>query len=242
MVSTPTLRNRFDKQATGDNTNTWGDRLNSGVFDLIDASLDGLASVPVSGSVTLTSVNYADDQARRRVLKLTGTGGTVTLPAVEKWYLVWNAGSGTQTIACAGGGTSVPVAVGEITVVICDAVNVTRLSPLTFSGAAFSFTGGPVSFGAQRLTGLADPAANQDAATKKYVDETAFTANSGVLPGQPGSAGKFLTTNGAAASWGAPAVSQISDYASDQITRHAATLASASAVSLTQAIAFAVAL
>ena len=46
----------------------------------------------------------------------------------------------------------------------------------------------------------------------------------GALPGQPGNAGRFLTTNGATASWGDVTVTtaQITDYASDQAAKAAA--------------------
>ena len=81
MVSTATTRNRFNKQGTGDNTNTWGTKLNGEVFDLIDEALDGYVAVTVSGNVTLTSTNYVTDQARMRQLWLSGDGGyTVTIP------------------------------------------------------------------------------------------------------------------------------------------------------------------
>jgi len=127
MVSSYTPRNRLNKQATGDNTNTWGDVLNSGVFDLIDAAMDGWSTVAVSGPVTLTSANGAADQARERVLKLTGTGGTVTLPAVEKGYLVWNAGSGNMTISV-GGATTVTLEPGDKLPILTEGVGVYGLA------------------------------------------------------------------------------------------------------------------
>ena len=127
MVSSYTTRNRLNKQGAGDNTNTWGDVLNSGVFDLVDSALDGWATVPVSAPVTLTSVNGAADQSRSRALKLTGTGGTVTLPAVEKWFWVWNAGSGDMVLSV-GGATTVTVAAGDKKLVLTDGVGVYELA------------------------------------------------------------------------------------------------------------------
>lgn len=53
----------------------------------------------------------------------------------------------------------------------------------------------------KRLFSLATPTAPADAATKQYVDDTAWTANAGNLPAQSGQNGKFLRTNGTVASW-----------------------------------------
>ena len=44
MPSTHTTRNRLEKQGTGENSNTWGTRLNEKTFDLVDTALDGLVA------------------------------------------------------------------------------------------------------------------------------------------------------------------------------------------------------
>lgn len=124
MPSSATTRNRFEKQATGENTNTWGSKLNSTVFDLLDTSLDGITSFTLSGSKTLTSTNFAADEARSRILNITGgTGGTVTLPAVEKLYLVRNNTSGS-VIFTTGGSTNATVATSTVQWIFTDGTNV----------------------------------------------------------------------------------------------------------------------
>jgi len=127
MVSAYTPRNRLNKQGTGDNTNTWGLVLNDGAIELIDAALDGWATVPVSAPVTLTSVNGAADQSRSRTQKLTGAGGTVTLPAVEKWFWVWNAGSGNMVLTV-GGVTTATIEPNDKLLVLTDGLGVYSLS------------------------------------------------------------------------------------------------------------------
>lgn len=213
MASTPTTRNRLLKQGAGDNVNTWGDQQSSGDFDMIDVALDGVLQLAISGDVTLSTANYMDDQARRRGLKFTSgssASATVTLPALEKWYLIWNASTFDQIIASSGGGSTATVKAGEVAVVICDATNVARANLLTSTGAA-TFSAGATFAG--RLSGVTDPASAQDAATKNYVD-TAITAavwsvGSFGVPITAGNAGQLLTNNGSTPSWSSTLATQL---------------------------------
>lgn len=115
MPSTYSTRNRLEKQASGENSNTWGTRFNtSGGSDMLDAALDGRTAFTLSGSKTLTTVDGAADEARSRFLDITGgTGGNVTIPNVEKTYLVRNNTEGTVTITT-GSGTTATVEAGQI--------------------------------------------------------------------------------------------------------------------------------
>lgn len=123
MPSSATTRNRLELQAAGENLNTWGaPKLNQDI-SMIDASLDGFASLTVTGAVTLTSVNYSADQARCRILNVTGgTGGTVTVPSVEKWYIVRNKASGTVTLTT-GSGSTVAADQNDVIIAFCDGTN-----------------------------------------------------------------------------------------------------------------------
>lgn len=125
MPSTGTTRNRFEKQGVGENANTWGTKLNVN-HDLIDEALDGVTSFTLSSSKTLSSTNYASDESRKRVLDITsGTGGTVTIPNVEKTYLVRNACSGPVTITT-GSGTTAIIPTLTSTWIFCAGGNVVR--------------------------------------------------------------------------------------------------------------------
>lgn len=98
MASTATTRLRLDKQATGDNPNAWGLRLNT-ALDLIDEAVAGVQTVTVGSNLTLTSNNYASDQSRKFVLRFVGAGGfTVTVPSVEKAWLIDNRCSAAVTL------------------------------------------------------------------------------------------------------------------------------------------------
>jgi hypothetical protein len=127
MPSSYTARNRLTKQATGEGTNIWGDVQNAGVFDLADFAMDGWTTKALTGNYTLTSANGTADEARARCLKFTGTGSyTVTLPSVEKTYMVWSALTGNLTLTT-GSGSTVTIESGDLTTVICDGTNVRQL-------------------------------------------------------------------------------------------------------------------
>jgi microcystin-dependent protein len=121
MPSTPTSRNRLNLQGSGDNVGNWGTVLNSQVFNLLDEALDGVTTLTVTTDVALSSQNYATDQSRRRIIKLVGSPNasvTITLPSVEKFYLVHNATNVAHTVKAGGAGVSVPAS--TLTYVYCD--------------------------------------------------------------------------------------------------------------------------
>jgi len=99
---------RFEKQANGENSTTWGTKLNT-VFELVEDSVAGLATVAVTGGTdVLTTNNSATDEARMAILKITGTltsNQIIQAPAFSKHYYIGNATSGnfTVTIKVSGG-------------------------------------------------------------------------------------------------------------------------------------------
>lgn len=194
MPSSPSTRLRAELQAAGENLNTWGaPKLNSALQRLEEA-IAGRVPLSISGAYTLDSENYVADEARNAFLDVTGgTGGTITIPAVEKLYLLRNNASGDITVTT-GGGSSAAIKSGELRWIVSDGTNVYLGKVLDMSGS--------------QLHNVADPSSPQDAATKAYVDAASFAATSGLLPGQSGNAGKFLTTDGSSPSWASPLPSQ----------------------------------
>jgi len=120
---TPSLR--FERQFTGENINTWGDRLNL-ALTRADYAVAGWLTKPLTGNTTLTSANDLDDEARAAMIKFTGGAGpfTVTIPAVSKAYLVWNACAGAVTLTT-GAGASITVDPGDMVWVATDGAAVT---------------------------------------------------------------------------------------------------------------------
>lgn len=124
MASTYSIRFRLNFQAPGDNVNVWGSTLNSAVFQLLEDAIARRVAFTLSGAKTLASANGATDEARCAFLDVTGgSGGTITIPSVEKIYLVRNNSTG-NVIVTTGAGTTVTLASSEFTWVMCDGSNV----------------------------------------------------------------------------------------------------------------------
>lgn len=100
MSSTYTTNLRLEKQGSGENAGSWGDRLNSNVIDLVDQAVGSYTSISLGAdSHTLTTNNGASDEARSAVLYLHGTltsSVDLNVPdAIEKVYVVRNNTSGS---------------------------------------------------------------------------------------------------------------------------------------------------
>lgn len=127
MADTASTRLRLRLQETGANVNTWGALLDT-ALQLVDDAIAGMTSVTLTANYTLTSANFTEDEARKAILKFSGTGSyTVTIPSVSKAYVVWNNTSGTLTIST-GAGTTVAIDTTDIVFVFCDGTNVKTLS------------------------------------------------------------------------------------------------------------------
>lgn len=174
-------------QAAGENLNTWGVRLNT-ALQMLEAAGHGLTSHTLTANVTLTYTNYTATNGTDYVQKIAAASDgsyTLTVGGYERMYLIWNASSYDQTIATSGGGTSVTVYAGEIVPVYCDATNMARLD-IRRLFAALDAAG-------FKITDLATPTLDMDAATKKYVDDEILAASlSGETPATTGNAGRFL--------------------------------------------------
>lgn len=112
MASTFTSRIRLEKQADGENPNSWGLILNQNVIDMVDEAVAGMVTVTCSSAeIALSTANGATDTARNAAITLVGTltaDVTVALPALEKTYFVRNGTSGDYNILLkAGSGTAV---------------------------------------------------------------------------------------------------------------------------------------
>jgi hypothetical protein len=118
MPSSYTTRIRLEKQADGENANTWGLRLNDNVIDLVDEAVAGFEQIDVSAatSVELTNLNGQADQSRNFGLEFVGAISadvTVTMPAVEKIYFVRNNTTGDFNLMFKNTGGTAVTGVGQ---------------------------------------------------------------------------------------------------------------------------------
>jgi hypothetical protein len=141
MPSSYTVSARFTLQATGENNNTWGVILNTGVFALVDTNINGLLTKALTTDYTLTTANGATDEARNSALSFTGSGAfTVTIPSVPKPYDVSNACTGILTLTT-GSGRTVSVRTNETVRIRCDGTNVDRVQPFYFGNVRIQGVG-----------------------------------------------------------------------------------------------------
>jgi hypothetical protein len=176
MASTATTRLRLEKQALGENSATWGAPKLNTVLDLVDEAIGGVESIAIGGTTTtLTSTNYASDEARNAVLVFTGTlsaASNVIVPNVEKLYLAVNNTTGSYSLTVkTAAGTGYALRSGP-NWVYCDATNVAGAVPRLDQAPLATAS---VDLNSQRVTNLGTPSASTDAATKAYVDTAVST-------------------------------------------------------------------
>jgi len=139
MSSTYTTRIRLEKQGSGENASTWGDKLNESVIDLVDSAVGAVTSISLAGVGTAYTVSSADgvsDEARSAVLYFHGSVSTavsITIPAVEKSYIIGNNTTGGFGVKIKpAGGTEQTIPAGQTTLIYTDGTAVKNvLSSIT---------------------------------------------------------------------------------------------------------------
>jgi hypothetical protein len=116
MASSPSPSLRLELMATGDQSGTWGDTTNTNLGTLLEQAITGYLSVAQGdvANLTLTTTNYATDQARNAVIEVTGAltaTRNVVVQTAEKLYTIKNSTTGGFSIVAktsAGTGISIP--------------------------------------------------------------------------------------------------------------------------------------
>lgn len=155
MPSSYTTSLRLVLPVTGELTGTWGDTVNNGLTQLVEAAIAGTASVTMTdANTTLTTANEAADQARNMFVVLTGTLSAtreVICPAVSKLYFVHNNTTGGQSITFKTSlGSGVTVLNGQRAVLYCNGTNVIQAASVVYDsgdqtiGGTKTFSSAPV--------------------------------------------------------------------------------------------------
>ncbi len=134
MASSYTTNLRLEKQADGENPNSWGTKINA-VTDLVDEALTAYTTITVSSvDVTLTSNNGSSDEARSPFIEVIGTltdSVNIVIPAVSKGYVFFNnatVSSGTSITVKTAAGTGANIPASAIQMIMCDSVSVHTLN------------------------------------------------------------------------------------------------------------------
>jgi hypothetical protein len=221
MASTYTSDLRLNKQGIGDNNNTWGTIVNT-QLDLLDDAISGMVTVNITtaSNVTLSTANGTSDDARKMILKLSGTPTAninVIVPAVSKLYIIEGSnfnGNFTVTIKPTAG-NGVTFNAGECGVVVCDGTDVLEIVRKTdttptgeikmFSGtiasALIAYPGWAFCDGTSGTPDLRDRfvvAARQDSVGQSMTNLTGTLTKSGGSLTSSSNGGESLTTGGTA--------------------------------------------
>lgn len=141
---------KIQLMATGENTGTWGNVTNVNLGTAIEEAIVGSADVSFSSAdVTLTLTDSNTSQTARNLrLNLTGTSGgarNLTVPAIEKVYIVNNGLADAVTVKNTTG-TGIAVPAGKTMWVYNNGTNVvdavTHLTSLTLASALPIASGG----------------------------------------------------------------------------------------------------
>lgn len=124
MASTYSSLNRLELIASGEKSGTWGDITNTN-WQLLETAVDGYVSVAMAdANTTLSTANGSTDQARNKVVEVTGAHTAVRdliIPAAEKVYVVKNSTTGGFAVTVkVSGQTGATVPNGECRLLFCD--------------------------------------------------------------------------------------------------------------------------
>jgi len=135
MSSTYTSRIKLELQADGENANTWGQRLNSNVIQLVDDAVAAYTTIALAGdaSYTLTNNDGASDESRSAILEFTGeitTSINVIIPSQSKFYLIRDktTRNGGDYVLQTAGNAGYTIPVSSRGIYFCDGVNIHTLN------------------------------------------------------------------------------------------------------------------
>jgi hypothetical protein len=212
-------------QATGENSGTWGALTNVNLQE-IDNAISGVVTITLTGNTTLafttnsSSTTFTDEAGRNKTIILSGalsaTTVTVTVPNIEKDYVVINNSGGTAIIS-SGGSTTVTVKTGSKNYVIVNPATTSVIAAVGPAGSdkqiQFNNSG---TFGGITM-GTAGQVLTTDGTTASFGDisggaswQAVKTSNFNVTAGE----GYFINTTSTTITATLPASPVIGDFVS----------------------------
>jgi len=208
-------------QATGENSGTWGELTNVNLQE-IDNAIAGVVTITLTGNTTLaftsnaTSTTFTDEAGRNKTIILSGalsaTTVTVSVPNIEKDYVIINNSGATATIS-SGGSTTVSIGTGSKNYVIVDPSTTSVISAVpaatpggttngvqynnagAFAGSTnFTFDGSNVQIGSQGDLRLGDSDNSNYVALQ--APATIASNYTLTLPSTTGTANQVIQTDG----------------------------------------------
>ena len=178
-------------QATGENSGTWGELTNVNLQE-IDNAIAGVVTITLTGNTTLaftsnaTSTTFTDEAGRNKTIILSGalsaTTVTVSVPNIEKDYVIINNSGGTATIS-SGGSTTVSIGTGSKNYVIVDPATTSVISavPAATPGGSNTF----VQFNNNGVFGgITNTTAGFILTSNGTTSTPSFQANNGITAGK----------------------------------------------------------
>jgi len=140
MASTYSTNLALELIGTGDQSGTWGTTTNTNLGTLLEQAIVGYTTQALAGAgpTAITIPNGATGVARNYVLEFTGSptaGHTVTVPAVQKSYVLFN-NTTVSIVVKVSGQTGVTIAVGKKAIVYNNGTDIIEVAnaPVTEAG------------------------------------------------------------------------------------------------------------
>lgn len=140
MASTYSTNLALELIGTGDQSGTWGATTNTNLGTLLEQAIVGYTTQALAGAgpTAITIPNGATGVARNYVLEFTGSptaGHTVTVPAVQKSYVLFN-NTTVSIVVKVSGQTGVTIAVGKKAIVYNNGTDIIEVAnaPVTEAG------------------------------------------------------------------------------------------------------------
>jgi hypothetical protein len=190
MASTASTILRLELMANGEKNATWGTAMVLNM-QMMEAGIAGTEAISTTGGdTTLTNVDYTNDQAKKRILDVTGTlvsNATIIIPNTSRKYQVFNRTSGAFTLTIkTSGGTGILVTQSTTVEIYCDGSNVVRYaSPLTDYGTGAPATASGAAASSVSVTPTGNLASITAQAAFAELQGDIDTLNTNILTYQP---------------------------------------------------------